>query len=48
MAGWSRALRIALALARLAAGNLDLLYWALPRRWRGGYRSPWLARERLR
>lgn len=26
---------------RLVLGNLDLLYYLLPRAWRGGYRSPW-------
>lgn len=42
-----RRLEIALALLRLAVTNLDLLYWALPRRWRGGYASPWLAKGRM-
>jgi hypothetical protein len=42
-----RNLEIAMALVRLLAGNLDLVYWALPRRWRGGYRSPWAARRRM-
>lgn len=39
-----RHLEIGLALLRLVLGNLDLLYWALPRAWRGGYRSPWETR----
>ena len=42
-----RALEVAWILTRLALSNLDLLYWALPRRWRGGYRSPWLAKAGL-
>jgi hypothetical protein len=37
-----RPLEIVLALLRLVLGNLDLLYWALPRRLRGGYVSPWV------
>ena len=34
-------LDIAVALGRLVLLNADLAYYYLPRRWRGGYRSPW-------
>lgn len=48
MRDWKRLAEISLALLSLTVGNLDLLFWALPRSWRGGYRSPWLAKEQVR
>lgn len=44
---WPRSLETAGALIRLLVRNTDLLYWLLPRRLRGGYRSPWLAKRGL-
>ncbi len=43
----SRALEVLVVGFRLVLSNLDLLYWALPRSFRGGYRSPWQTKDQL-
>lgn len=35
-------LEVAVALLKLFFLNISLVYYWLPRGWRGGFRSPWL------
>lgn len=43
----TRWLAVLWALLRLARHHFGLLYWALPRAWRGGYVSPWSLRSQV-